>query len=178
VNELWRNNLWQQFDAAIDYLADTMDACPDELWVAPLWKTADAPPEFSQFWYVTYHTLFWLDLYLTGTEEDFFPPSPFTLIEQTENSPLPERVYQKIELQGYLIACREKCMEAIKALTDDTAQRLCTFGWGECSYLELMLYNIRHVHGHASQLNMLLGQNGVMTGDYVTQTRNGLSTDS
>ena len=28
---------------------------------APLWQTPDMPPELAQFWYVTYHTLFWID---------------------------------------------------------------------------------------------------------------------
>jgi hypothetical protein len=32
--------------------------------------------------------------------------------------------------------------------------------------------NLRHVHGHASQLNMLLGQQGVSTPDYVTRLGN------
>ena len=76
-----KTSLWQQFGAVIDYLADTVSACPDALWLAPLWQTPNAKPERAQFWYVVYHTLFWLDLYLTGAEEGFLPPAPFTLIE-------------------------------------------------------------------------------------------------
>jgi len=164
-----KTSLWQQFGAAIDYLADTMSACPDEFWQASLWQTPNTKPEFAQFWYVTYHTLFWLDLYLTGTEEGFRPPPPFTLIEQDENGPLPEQVYTKAELQSYLNDCRQKCRVAIEELTDEIAARRCQFGWGECSFLELLVYNLRHVHGHAAQLNMLLGQNGIATPDYPTQ---------
>lgn len=167
-----KTSIWQQFGASIDYLADTVSACPDQLWRAPLWKTPNKRPEFAQFWYVAYHTLFWLDLYLTGAEEGFVPPAPFTLIEQDEDGPLPERVYTKDELQAYLRDCRQKCRTMIEALTDETAQRHCRFGWGECSFLELLSYNMRHVHGHASQLDMLLGQNGISTPDYVTQVRN------
>jgi hypothetical protein len=164
-----KTSIWQQFGAAIDYLADTMNACPDELWQAPLWQTPNTNAEFSQFWYVSYHALFWLDLYLTGTEEGFLPPQPFTLIEQDEHGPLPERVYTKDELRSYLVDCRKRCWETIEALTDANAQRRCGFGWGECSFLELLIYNLRHVHGHASQLNMLLGQRGIPTPDYPTQ---------
>ena len=167
-----KTSLWQQFGAVIDYLADTMSACPDSLWRAPLWQTFDKPLELAQFWYVSYHSLFWLDLYLTGTEEGFLPPAPFTLIEQYDDGPIPERVYSKAELQAYLADCRSKCRTTIQGLTDETAQRWCSFGWGECSFLELLIYNLRHVHGHASQLNMLLGQNGIMTPDYITQVRN------
>jgi uncharacterized damage-inducible protein DinB len=167
-----KTSIWQQFGASIDYLADTVNACPDQLWLAPLWQTPNAKPERAQFWYVVFHTLFWLDLYLTGAEEGFVPPSPFTLIEQDGDDPLPERVYTKDELRAYLTDCRKKCQATIAALTDETAQRRCRFDWGELSFLELLVYNLRHVHGHASQLNMLLGQNGVSVNDYVTQVTN------
>jgi hypothetical protein len=164
-----KNTLWKQFGASIDFLAATVNACPDSLWRASLWQTPNVEAEFSHFWYVTYHTLFWLDLYLTGTEDDFVPPSHFILIEQYDWGPLPERVYTKVELQTYLADCRQRCQATIAALTDETAQRRCQFGWGECSFLELLLYNMRHVHGHAAQLNMLLGQNGISAPDWVTQ---------
>jgi hypothetical protein len=167
-----KTSLWQQFGAAIDYLAGSISACPDPLWRASLWQTPNTKPEFSQFWYVAYHALFWLDLYLTGAEEGFVPPVPFTLIEQDEHGPLPERVYTKAELQAYLKECRQRCKATIDALTDEAAQRHCGFGWGECSFLELLIYNLRHIHGHASQLEMLLGQNGVAAPGYVTQARN------
>ena len=166
-----KTSIWQQFGASIDYLADTMSACPDHLWRASLWQTPHTKPEFSQFWYVVYHTLFWIDLYLTGAEEGFLPPAHFTLIEQNEDGPLPERVYTQDELQAYLKDCRQKCKATIEALTDETIERRCRFSWGECSFQELLIYNLRHVHGHASQLNMLLGQNGISTPDYVTQVR-------
>lgn len=164
-----KTSIWQQFGAVIDYLEDTVKACPDELWQAALWKTPNHKPEFAQFWYVTYHSLFWLHLYLTGTEDGFLPPAQFTLIEQNDDGPLPERVYSKAELLDYLHDGRQKCKATIEALIDESIQQRCAFSWGECSFLELLIYNLRHVHGHASQLNMLLGQNGIATPDYVTQ---------
>src|SRR6266511_743931 len=76
--------LWRQFGAAIDMLGDALRDCPDELWEKNLWD--DQPDQwvaagFSTFWYLGYHTLFWLDLYLTGAEEGFAPPAPFDLVE-------------------------------------------------------------------------------------------------
>lgn len=164
-------SIWEQFGAAIDYLAETIYACPDALWEAPLWQTPDTQPQFAQFWYVAYHTLFWLDLYLTGAEEGFLPPAPFALIEQDESGPLPERVYAQAELQAYLTDCRAKCQATLAALTDEAAARVCSFGWGACSFLELLIYNLRHVHGHAAQMNMLLGQHGIATPDYPTRVQ-------
>jgi len=160
MNINWRPIIWQQFGAAIDELDNAIRACPDELWHARLWENAGDEKFFlPAYWYIAYHALFWLDLYLTGTEEGFFPPSPFLLVEQNEDGPLPEKPYTKQELQIYLDRCRQKCRATIEATTDDAAQRRCTFGWGEVSFVELLLYTMRHVQGHAAQLNMALGQN-------------------
>lgn len=166
-----KTSIWQQFGASIDYLGDTLSDCPDQLWLSSLWDNPGEESGFSQFWYRVYHTLFWLDLYLTGTEEGFVPPAPFTLIEQDDGWLLPERPYTKVELHAYLNYCREKCRATIEALTDETAQRRCWFGWGEVSFLELLLYNMRHVQEHAAQLNLLLGQHVASRPDYVTQAR-------
>ncbi|MCA0457748.1 MAG: DinB family protein [Chloroflexi bacterium] len=164
-----KTSIWQQFGASIDYLVNTIEACPDSLWHASLWNTDDKPPELAQFWYVAYHSAFWLNLYLTGAEEGYLPPPPFALIEQDQYGPIPERAYTKAEVLGYIKAGRATCKATIDSLTDEIADRHCVFGWGACSFLELLIYNMRHVHGHASQLNMLLGLNKVATPDYPTR---------
>ena len=170
MNIPWRTIIWQQFGAAIDDLDNALRACPDELWRARLWDDPSNQRFFlPEFWYVVYHALFWLDLYLTGTEEGFAPPAPFMLIEQDENGPLPERPYTKVELQQYLGYCRRTCRQTIESLTDEAAQRRCRFGWGEVSFAELLLYNMRHVQGHAAQLNLMLGQKAGAAPDWVTR---------
>ena len=152
--------LWRQFGAAIDMLSEAMGDCPDELWERNLWE--DQPGQwvaagFSTFWYLCYHTLFWLDLYLTGAEEGFAPPGPFDLVEMEANEDLP-RIYSRQELNDYLDYCRRKCQETIGALSHDEAYRLCKFAWGEIPFAELQLYNLRHVQEHGAQLRMFLGQ--------------------
>lgn len=161
--------IWQQFGAVIEYLERTITVCPDALWRHAMWDTREKPSEFAQVWYVAYHALFWLDLYLTGTEDGFVPPAPFTLIEQYDDGPLPERVYTKTELLAYLEGCRQRCQATIQALTDETAARRCGFSWGEASFFELLIYNLRHVQEHAGQINLTLGQHGLVTADYPTQ---------
>ena len=162
----WRTIVWQQFGAAIDDLGNTIGACPDELWRTRLWghpehqEHQEERPEFSQFWYIAYHALFWLDLYLTGTEEGFVPPAPFTLSEWETDTP-PPGVYTREELGSYLDHCRRKCQATIEGMTDDEAQRLCRFGWGQIGFAELLLYNLRHVQSHAAELKLLLGQKSV-----------------
>ena len=157
MDETWRTATWQQFGAAIDMLGNALRDCPDELWAESLWDDRDAPG-LSAFWYLAYHALFWLDLYLSGTREGFAPPDPFTLDELDPAGVLPPKAYTRAELEGYLAHGRRKCRETIETLTGDRASRPCRVGTGEMPFAELLLYNMRHVQEHAAQLSMLLGQ--------------------
>lgn len=148
MDTTWRAILWQQFGAALDMLENATLACPEGLW--------SDRSERPEFWYVVYHTLFFLDLYLSGSVEGFSPPAPFTLDEMDPRGLMPERVYRKEELHSYLKHGREKCRAVIEALTHEKARERCRFGWGEVSFLELLLYNMRHVQHHAGQLNLIL----------------------
>lgn len=164
--------LWRQFGAAIDALGSAIRDCPDALWEARLWE--DKPDQwvasgFSSFWYLGYHTLFWLDLYLTGAEEGFAPPAPFDLVEMEANETLP-RVYSREELLGYLAQCRQTCKETILALSPEQAAAICRFPWGEIPYAELQLYSLRHVQEHAAQLQMFLGQQTGRSGQWVSRS--------
>jgi hypothetical protein len=150
MDTTWNTIIWQQFGAAIDMLNNVLVACPDELW-----GDRSQSPEF---WYTAYHTLFWLDLYLSGSVEGFAPPAPFTLDELDPAGLLPDRVYSKQELQTYLAHCRQKCRTTVEALTDERSRQRCRFSWGELGFGELLLYNMRHVQEHASQLSLILGQ--------------------
>lgn len=95
-----------------------MLACPETLWSEPLWSDCSdqaLPPESAAFWYLTYHTLFWLDLNLSGSLEGFAPPGPFTLDELDPAGVLPERPYTKDELHAYLRYARRTCQTTIAA---------------------------------------------------------------
>jgi hypothetical protein len=150
VDTVWKSVLWQQFGAAIDTLENALLACPDELW--------SDRSERPEFWYVVYHTLFFLDLYFSDSVEKFVPPVPFNLDELDPAGLLPERPYTKDELHTYLEHGREKCRAGIQALTDEKAQQRCNFEWVDLSNGELLLYNMRHVQHHAAQLNLILRQ--------------------
>jgi hypothetical protein len=165
--------LWHQFGATIDMVEHALRNCPDELWEKQLWE--DQPDQwvakgFSTFWYLGYHTLFWLDLYLNGAEEGFTPPATFDLVEMEANETLP-RTYSRAELLGYLDFCRRKCQSTISSLSNEQAYRLCKFPWGELPFGELLLYNLRHVQEHAAQLQMFLGQQARNPATWVTQAK-------
>jgi hypothetical protein len=151
--------LWQQFGAAIAMLENAIDACPEKLW-----SERSRQPEY---WYVAYHTLFWLDLYGFGSVEGYEPPAPFTLEELDPAGIIPAHPYTQPELKGYLDQARQRTQAVIQGLTDETARKRHVFRWGDVSAVELLLYNMRHVQHHAAQLNLILRQTGNAVPDWV-----------
>ena len=62
-------------------LAQAIRACPDNLWSDPSNPPQWNPNGVAGFWYLAYHTLFFLDLQLSGAAPEFTPPPPFNLRE-------------------------------------------------------------------------------------------------
>ena len=161
----WKEIIWQQFGAAIAMLENALQTCPDHLWRDNIWIDPTDAPEYTEFWFVVYHALSWMDLYLSGSKrEDFIPPAPFV------KGKLPEEPYTKEQLQTYLSHCYQKCQTIFESLTDEKANQICEFPWGEeVSFAELQIYNMRHVQEHAAQLSLHLGQKGVAAPDWVAR---------
>ncbi|HYJ79720.1 MAG TPA: DinB family protein, partial [Longimicrobiaceae bacterium] len=126
MDATFKNLVWAQLGAAIDMLGNAIEACPEELW-----GDRTRQPEF---WYVAYHTLFFLDLYPSGSVDGFAPPPPFTLSELDPTGVLPERVYTKDELRSYLEHCRGKVRSTIEALTEEKARERAIFDWLELDF--------------------------------------------
>jgi len=150
MDTTWKDLLWPQLGAAIDMLENAVLVCPDELW-----SDRSQQPEY---WYVVYHTLFYLDLCLSGTMEGFAPPAPFNLDELDPAGILPDRPYTKDEMLAYLQHGRRKPQATLAALTDEKARQRSRFEWLDLDFAELVLYNMRHVQHHAAQLNLILRQ--------------------
>jgi uncharacterized damage-inducible protein DinB len=159
--------VWRQFGAAVDMLENALVACPASLWRERVFRNHSdhpQPPEDAAFWSITYHTLFWLDLYLTGSHEGFAPPAPFTLNEVDPASVFPAQPYTKEELHGYLVYLRKKCQATIAELSGEQAHQQFTYPWlggMTMGFLELQLHNMRHVQEHAAQLSLFLGQHDI-----------------
>lgn len=154
----------RQLGAAIDMLEDAIRACPEELWDRPMAVGVDLrvgggrTSAYHRYWYIAYHTLFFLDYYLSEREAGFAPPEPFGLSELDPEGAFPDRVYDKDELIGYLAFGRTKALAAVGALTGRTAHERAEFGRPEVTRLEMVLYVLRHVQHHAAQLDLLLRQ--------------------
>ena len=150
MDNFWKTMIWRQFGAAIDMLENAMVACPANVWGDKV--------GWHEFWYLTSHTLFFLDYYLSNTADGFKPTAPFGLEELDPAGVLPPRVYTKEELLANLAHCRDKCRKSIQSLTDERANREAVSLRPGLTYVELYLYNMRHVQHHAAQLNLILRQ--------------------
>jgi hypothetical protein len=158
MTDSFRETLWAQFGASIDMLKNAIASCPERLWATK-----------TEFWYLAYHTLFWLDYYLAEDLNTFLPPPPFTLSEMDPAGLMPDRIYTKTELLAYVKYGRQKCHDRIAALTDEKAATRFANERRDYSVLEILLYNMRHVQHGAAQLNMLLRQGGEIPPNWVSQ---------
>lgn len=174
IDPEWNSILWRQIAAALEMLENALNACPEQAWQARLWNLPTERPDLSQYWYIAFHALFWLDLYLSGKVEGFAPPAPFGLEELDPAGLLPERPYTRAELLAYLNHDRNKCRDILQTLTGEGANRACKFAWGEISYAELLLDTLRHVQEHTAQLNLYLGQTVGSAPGWVTRPKRGV----
>src|SRR5947207_7631726 len=123
--------LWSQFGAAIDTLEQAIKACPDNVW-----SDSSKKPEWKDdgvvgYWYLVFHTIFFLDYHFTEPGTTFVPPPPFGLDELDPAGLLSDKPYTKEEVLGYLDYARAKCRNAFNAWTSGEPNLRATFSWGE-----------------------------------------------
>ena len=142
-------------------LANAIEACPDSVW-------SGEPPR--AFWYIAFHTLFFLDMYLSPVgEAEFRPPAPFGLAELADEVGVPEPFHTKDELLAYLEHCRKKLDAVMAGMTEAWTVAPCPFDYRNMGNGELLLYNMRHVQHHAAQLYLLLRQRTDSAPDWVSK---------
>jgi DinB superfamily len=114
--------------------------------------------ENLDFWYTSYHCIFWTDYFLTTEPKNFEPPLPFTFSEFDPTGKRPDKTYTKTELQAYIAHCRQKAYKLITGLTTESLSDRWINDYKNYSLLEILLYNLRHIQHHSAQLNLLLRQ--------------------
>ena len=140
-------SLWSQFGAALEMLAESIQTCPKEVW------------EGNQvFSFQTYHTLFFLDYYLSTNPVGFAPPSEFSYSEFDEEPVIV--IFPQEMLLNYLAACKQKAQTLILGLDEQLASQrwINESKTMDYSLFEILLYNLRHVQHHVGQFNLLLRQ--------------------
>jgi hypothetical protein len=149
--------VWNQFGASIDMLINVVAHCPDNYF-----------EQNPRFYYIAFHSAIFLDYYLTIPPSDFLPLLSFTQKEKKDrpgeaiDDLIPDKIYSKQEIVGYLIKSREKCRRLIASVTNENFIQRFKEGDGpndmDYPVLEILLYNMRHTQHHTAQLNMLLRQ--------------------
>ena len=95
--DLLKDSLWKQFGASIDMLENAISLSTETLFRSN-----------KRLFYITYHTLVFLDYYLTLPPKDFSPELTFTIKEPDEqpeealDDVIPDKYYDKQELLSYL----------------------------------------------------------------------------
>ena len=157
-----------QFEAALAMLNDCLKACPDEHWDGLIAK--------YPFWHVGYHTLCFVDAYLSRNQEAFeglvaervarraadpsapdFQPRGMAELEDEH----PSRRFDRAELLEYAAYCAAKVREVLREGHDEPLGGPSGFWRLKFSRLELHLYNLRHVQHHAGALGAFLRRQGV-----------------
>jgi uncharacterized damage-inducible protein DinB len=59
----------------------------------------------------------------------------------------------------------------LSSLTDEQARKRLAFPWGELTFAELLLDNMRHVQHHTAQLNLILRQQTDSAPRWVAKTK-------
>lgn len=175
MDTTFKTTAWRQFGAAIDMLENAIVACPDPVWSDPSQRPEWPEKDVVGYWYLVYHTLFWLDYYLSDDLKGFKPPPPFTLDEMDPAGLLPERPYTKEELLAYLEHGRRKCRATIQALDETRGFQTKAATREGTNAAELLLHNMRHVQHHTAQLNLIMRQKVGVNVGWVSKTKTDLS---
>lgn len=143
-----RTILTGQFEAALCMLEQCVRACPPEYWEGRIAK--------GTFRWVAYHTLFWVDLYLSPGDEDDFVLREFHHRGGDERGDAPCPGLSQDETLAYAVICRQKLHEALAAETAESLQARCGISFRKITRGELHIYNLRHVQHHTGQLSAFL----------------------
>lgn len=152
--ELVKQSYIRQFEAVLSKLHNTIVLCPSDQWEHAV---GDYP-----FWHVVYHSLFYLDFYLSTSEAAFVPQSFHRTDYQhfgfnADGHPCTADVpYEKDVLLNYAQHCRRKIGDILSAETEQSLAGPSGFWWYKIPRAEFHLNNIRHIQHHASQLSLHL----------------------
>lgn len=136
-----------QLEASLAMLNQCIEACPEEHWEGQIAN--------GTFRWVAYHTLFYLDLYLSPSNESF-TPRDFHERGGDERQPIACIGLSKQDTLAYAKICRQKIEDALAAETAESLQGPSGFSWYKISRGELHICNTRHVQHHAGQLSAYL----------------------
>ena len=141
-----KQTLLGQFEASLAMLNNCVKACPEEHWEGRIAN--------GTFRWVTYHTLFFVDFYLSPSKEAF-ELREFHQHGGDERKPCPAAGLTNDETLAYVKICRDKMRITIAQETRESLERESGFR-KNLTRGELHIYNLRHVQHHTGQLSAYL----------------------
>jgi len=149
----FRSILKSQYHAGLAMLKESIDKCPETLWL-------DAQPR-NAFWQIAYHALFFTHLYLQREESDFRPWAEHQSATQNPDGiagppepgnalPLIPQPYSRTQVLAYWDICNDRVDGWVDAL--DLRSPNSGFPWYKTSKLEHQMISLRHLQHHTAQL--------------------------
>lgn len=152
-----RQALKEQYHAGLAMVADCIEKCPDDLWLAGTHPRT--------FWRIAFHTVYFTHLYLGQNEEAYQPwpgrPEGWSELWErpwrVEPYELPEDFmpYTKQQILDYL-AYTDSLIDSTVDTLDLDAQKSGFSWYQDIGKLSHELLNLRHIQGHVGQLSELL----------------------
>jgi uncharacterized damage-inducible protein DinB len=133
-------------------MKESIEACPPDHWDGIIGK--------YPFWQVVYHTLCFVDLYLTSNEKDFVPRPIHPNGWAEYDDEYPSRRFEQQEMLDYVAICKAKAADSIASETAETLQGPAGFERRNFSRGELYIYNFRHLQHHTGQVSAYLRRTG------------------
>jgi hypothetical protein len=149
-----KQTLRNQMLAALATLNQCMQNCPADEWQK---SHNDAP--FSQ---VLFHTLFYTDFYLSPNEHEFklqlFHRQNKAIFRDYEEFEYKksEQIYTREEILVYLKFCHDKINKYFDEIKDSNLSE--KYSAKNMTFMELSIYNTRHIQHHAAQLGLRIQQ--------------------
>jgi hypothetical protein len=145
--DYFRQVLTTQYEASLAMLNQCIGACPPDHWEDTIAQ--------GTFRWVVYHTLFYMDLYLSPSNEAF-TLRDFHNRGGDERGPEACVGLPKDEALAYVPLCREKMLQSVANETEASLAGPSGFFWYEITRGEMHLVNIRHIQHHTGQLSAFL----------------------
>ncbi|WP_371805409.1 hypothetical protein [Candidatus Lokiarchaeum ossiferum] len=154
----------EQFGAALAMMKEVICKCPEHIWN----EKSQGPP----FWHISYHALYFLDLYLCFTKEERESFQPFfrDMSHRVGNTPkIPLESYQ---VKEYLEKCSKKARKYFSRLEIQDLYRPSVFEWHGTNILSSLIYNLRHLMLHIGTLNYRVLRADVALDNWVSEKKN------
>lgn len=166
-------SLGQNFAGAIDMFTEVIRICPEDFW-----------QNDKKFFYLSYHTLIFLDYYLSQPVSSFSPQLAYTITcgdlpPEAVDDVIPDYHYAREEMIHALQLVRKKSQQVILETPELNFSRrwisaeeirmhdLCPGLVEDYSLADILLYNLRHLQHHVGQLNFMLRQYKGLAAEWV-----------